>query len=165
MSGDGVTTRPARIGPLLTALLAIGLIGCGAKGPKLAPVRGVVTLDGKAIAGAFVTFRPMSPGPSSMAVTGPDGRFELALSDGRRKGATVAEHEITVDLREYSAPPATADNRGRSMMTKDEAHSQFMNQTVKWIVPERYSKFDQSGLRQKVPVEGVKDCTIGLKSE
>jgi len=66
------------------ALLSLLCGGCGSNG-KVAPVSGVVTLNGKPIADVAVTFQPLAAegqnvvGLSAFGVTGPDGRFSLKL--------------------------------------------------------------------------------------
>lgn len=78
-------------------LLTSGIVmGCrGAPGPEIAPVDGVVTLDGKPIEGAGVTFEPVGEGRSSFALTDAAGRYELVYMPGK-KGAMVGEHVVRI---------------------------------------------------------------------
>src|SRR5437868_4294739 len=71
--------------------------GCNREGlPKLAPVSGVVTLDGKPVSDALVTFDASKPGePPSQARTDASGTYELYYSRGH-KGATIGEHEVHI---------------------------------------------------------------------
>ncbi len=68
-----------------SAVIALGgllLAGCGPSSdvPKLAPVHGVVTMDGKPLANATVRFIPESGRPS-VGVTDEQGRYELNYTD------------------------------------------------------------------------------------
>lgn len=92
--------------PLACALLA----GCGSS--KIAPVSGRITLNGKPLARASVTFAPVGskdnqePGPSSAAITGPDGRYTLSLIGQDGKGAMIGRHKVMVALQDE----VTTDN-------------------------------------------------------
>ncbi|HOA51116.1 MAG TPA: carboxypeptidase-like regulatory domain-containing protein [Thermogutta sp.] len=77
---------------LLILLLAIA--GCGSKGPKLARVRGKVTLDGQALPNALVTFMPEGGGVASSGTTNANGEYELVCPQGR--GAVVGKHKVSV---------------------------------------------------------------------
>jgi hypothetical protein len=74
--------------------------GCSG-GPKLAPVSGVVTLDGKPYPNAVVSFQPIggkgneNPGRGSMGLTDANGRFEL-LYENVQKGAVVGKHNVRI---------------------------------------------------------------------
>ena len=74
------------------------LVGCK-EGGSLAPVSGVVTLDGKPLPGIRVTFYPEpaegndAPGPYSTAVTDGEGNFSLVDRYGNA-GAMVWRHKI-----------------------------------------------------------------------
>jgi hypothetical protein len=84
-----------------TSFFALGVVlvlGCG--GSKLAPVSGTVTLDGKPLAKASVTFQPndpkqMNPGPGSTALTNENGEYTLQQT-GSSKGAVVGLHRVEI---------------------------------------------------------------------
>ena len=84
----------AAVGVMLAA-------GCGGGDSRYVPVSGVVTLNGKAYAGAVVTFQPEggkgnnNPGRGSVGVTDKEGRFVLACDDGNT-GAVVGTHQIKI---------------------------------------------------------------------
>lgn len=77
--------------------LAIG--GCHS---DVVPVSGRVTLNGKPLAGAVVTFQPHSehgprPGTTgSVGRTDEEGRFRLRLVEPDAPGAAVGEHSVTI---------------------------------------------------------------------
>lgn len=80
------------------------LVGCGSS--KTAPVSGRITLNGKPLANASVTFAPVGgkdnqePGPSSAAITDGDGRYTLRLIGQDGRGAMVGKHKVMVALQE-----------------------------------------------------------------
>ncbi len=88
------------LAPLLFTLLA----GCGSS--KTAPVSGRVTLNGKPLAKASVTFAPVGgtsaeePGPSSAAITDSDGRYTLRLIGQDGRGAVIGKHKVRIALQE-----------------------------------------------------------------
>jgi hypothetical protein len=96
---------------LTASLAACALLawGCGQSGPKLAPVSGKVTLDGKPLPGGTVSFyADATKGNQSKDIpTGKikEGSYEL-LTEGR-KGAPPGAYKVVVFADQYStdAPP------------------------------------------------------------
>lgn len=86
---------PGRLGMPLCILLVC--IGCSAEeGPHLAPVEGLVILNGEPLAEALVEFQPTgSEGSPSYASTDSTGHYELVYSMDR-KGAMVGEHTVMI---------------------------------------------------------------------
>jgi hypothetical protein len=88
---------------LLTVLLVL-LVGCGPKQPQVAKVGGRVTLDGKPLPMASVTFVPQatkenqSPGPTAQGNTDSDGRYQLSV-DVSTPGAVVGKCRIYISTR------------------------------------------------------------------
>lgn len=81
--------------------LCLILQGCGGTGhPKLVPVTGLVTLDGRQLAGADVTFMPIGEtrGAGSHGRTGPDGRYSLTAVRGGR-GAVPGTYKVIISKR------------------------------------------------------------------
>jgi hypothetical protein len=65
-------------------VLSLSVIGCGPTRPAVVPAAGIVTLDGKPLAGGFIRLVPAASRPATGAI-GPDGRFTLgtfAAADG-----------------------------------------------------------------------------------
>lgn len=88
------------------SFLAISLLGCGGSGNPVAPVQGVVTLDGKPVTDMVVTFTPVKrktasvgdenePGKSATGNTDSEGKFTLSTYE-RNDGALVGEHMVSV---------------------------------------------------------------------
>lgn len=90
----------------IISFLAISLLGCGGSGNPVAPVQGVVTLDGKPVAEMVVTFTPVpgktesvgdvnEPGKSATGSTDASGKFNLSTYE-RGDGALVGEHKVSI---------------------------------------------------------------------
>jgi len=86
---------------LVCAALALAP-GCG-EAQKIAPVSGVVTLNGKPLAGATVTFSPIAvpgsidAGDSSIGKTNAQGEYTLTTSRSVA-GAMVGKHRVRISL-------------------------------------------------------------------
>lgn len=69
---------------------------------QVVPVSGRVTLDGRPVADAHLTFQPIrtssshAVGPGSFGRTDGDGRYTLQLVDPSRPGAVVATHSVAI---------------------------------------------------------------------
>jgi hypothetical protein len=88
---------------LIPSLLA----GCGA--PKVVPVSGRVTLDGKPLPNASVEFLPVVEGvkvvaPGSVGETAPDGTYSLYVIGTGERGAVVGHHPVAIYVREVTVP-------------------------------------------------------------
>ena len=79
---------------LFTLLITAFISGCG-KGdrPDLCFVHGRVTLDGKPLDNAAVSFKPDGPFRESSATTDADGNYELTYIRND-KGAAVGKHKV-----------------------------------------------------------------------
>lgn len=130
---DRVVRRVTRF--IVTALIA--WVGCGRQGPETISVHGTVTLDGNPVAGASVMFMPQSAGRPATGLTGEEGRFELTTFR-ERDGAIPGQHRVTVTLSKTTG--FLTDKDGLSAGVAPEGARQ------EWIVPQRYSNPDTSGL-------------------
>jgi hypothetical protein len=132
-------------------LLLVAACGCGSGSRGLAPVSGVVTLDGKPLAGGTVSFQPKAPPGSTIAGKGSaakcdaDGRFMLATIDDR-PGAVIAEHRVAI----------WGPNRPQNAASDSAPVSPDM-------VPAKYN-FD-STLTFAVPSEGTDKANFDLTSK
>ena len=82
-------------------LVTFCLSGCGGGPPaaKLVPVTGTVTIDDQPVENIMVQFVPKTMdetvnAPTSQALTGADGKFEL-FTTGNEKGAIAGLHLVT----------------------------------------------------------------------
>jgi hypothetical protein len=86
----------------LLGLAVVLALGCGSK--KVAPVSGTVTLDGKPLVGASVTFQPIADegsvvaGHASMGKTDASGKFTLEQTTTKKNGAIVGKHRVSISL-------------------------------------------------------------------
>ena len=87
----------------MAVALALSLAGCSQTPSGIVPVSGRVTLSGKPLAGAVVTFQPVEPlAPSSKALGGAvgrtdsDGRFVLRFIEPDVAGAVAGRHVVTI---------------------------------------------------------------------
>ncbi len=86
---------------LLAVITAPMLIGCGGSddGPKLVPVSGVVSLDGKPLPGVGVSFQPdAAKGNKSVLVpsgtANAEGKYELVAA--AKNGAEVGWYKVVI---------------------------------------------------------------------
>ncbi len=79
--------------------LAVAVAGCGGSSnlPKLMPLSGTVTFDGKPLSGAAVIFIPTGStrGTSVAGSTDKAGKYEVVAKHGD-KGAPVGEYRVAV---------------------------------------------------------------------
>ena len=68
--------------------------GCGGN-PNLFHASGKVTLDGKPVEKAFVTFIPMGSGSTSYGKTDAEGRYEMKFTD-RLTGAWQGQNRVEI---------------------------------------------------------------------
>lgn len=86
-------------------------IGCGGeKRPVLAPVSGVVTLDGEPLPDAAIEFHPEAGGRPSRAVTDSEGKYNLLYNVGV-KGAQVGMNKVYISTQwpDGEPPPGKKD--------------------------------------------------------
>ena len=134
---------------LLAFSLVLGL-GCGSG--KFAPVSGTVTMNGKPLAGAIVSFMPVVERKGLEAPLGSSGKTndkgEYTLtSDTGRTGALVGKHRVSVSL--MNPGTGASDDRRRP--------GQLVNQ-----VPVRYN--GKTELTYEVPAGGTDKADFTLKS-
>ncbi len=142
-----------RIG--VVALLALGVLsvlGCGSGPGDLNPVSGKVTLDGEPLAGATVSFSPVSDdsGRPAVGTTNEQGVYELTDMRFSQAGPGVApgEYQVTISktsVAEQSYPEEDDPNYGDLPDPTGTGSS-----AVKSLVPEKYGDRSSSGLTATV---------------
>lgn len=136
----------------VAAVAALFASGCGDEGYDLAPVSGVVTLDGKPLAGGVIQYQPlggesMSPGPGSAGVLDSEGRYQLQTQTSpRRDGAVIGTHQVRIYSRNAEAPATDVDTN-----------------TTPELVPPKYNYRTEISI--DVPAEGRDDADFHLKTE
>ena len=127
------------------------LSGCGGN-EKIAPVSGVVKLNGKPVGDVEVIFQPVTesvatPGPAAFGVTGPDGRYTVKAIGESKPGATVGKNQVLFSGR-AAAEDYSEDGkkRGKPLVS----------------IPARYST--ESKMTFEVPPKGSTTADFDLKS-
>jgi hypothetical protein len=136
---------------LLLGVTLLVALGCGR---KFVPVSGKVTLDGKALAGATVSFQPIASEGSSEAGIGSQGKtndkgeFTLTTSTGKT-GAVPGKHRVRItSLSQQVGEGDSRPPRG-GWPLKDR-------------VPERFN--EKTTLTIEVPAGGTDKADFDLKS-
>lgn len=136
---------------VLLNILALGIAaGCRRDSrydslPELVPVGGKVTLDGKPLPRATLTFTPVGTtrGQISYGVTDENGQYE-AMLDNDHKGLPVGEFKV---LCNKWVMPNGSDFPADSKVPPGEAGA-------KELLPPRYSQEGLSQLKATVPAGG-----------
>ena len=143
------------LAPLLLpfGLILAGCIGSDPSAPKLVPVTGAVTLDGKPLAGAEVGFVPTgdTKGFGSVGKTDGEGKYKLTSARGG-EGAVAGNYKVVISRRlmpDGSAPPSG-----------DKAP---MESAARESLPTKYSMKGQTTLTATVP-DGGGPVDFALKS-
>jgi hypothetical protein len=139
----------------LIAILTLAAIaaGCESKPYGLAPVSGIVTLDGAPVAGAQVSFQPeggenKNPGPGSTGLCDSSGRYELQTTR-KEPGAIPGRHTIRI----YGPKAATEGS-------KDGAAA---NPVGRELFPPKYNF--QTELSLEIPEDGTDAADFKLTSK
>lgn len=146
---------------LALIVLALFASGCGGSNdPKplpLFPVTGTVTLDGKPLADANITFIPVGGtfGSGSFARSGADGKYELQ-SPGAEKKPGAPEGEYKVIVSREVLPNGTVAPRDLADSASAGARES---------LPPRYSDFTQTTLSGKVTPPGPMTVDLPLTSK
>ena len=127
-------------------LLVSSFCGCGPANNRVA-VEGVVTLDGKAVEGAAVTFIPKAGGRPGVAGTDAAGRFVIRDA-GMHPGLPPGTYDVVI-FKAVMAPlfaPAAAAAPPAPEDGLPPADTPPPTRISRWIVPERYSSPESNGL-------------------
>jgi hypothetical protein len=132
--------------------LQLALVGCDGSGEaSVVAVRGKVVLDGQPLKFGSVTLQPTRGQPAQGDI---DPQGEFVLSTYRQgDGAAVGRHKVKVTCYSSQDPAAK-----RSSANGNESLGVS-------LIPERYTRFDTSGLEVAILAGGIKPYTIELRSE
>lgn len=139
------------------ALLAACLLplGCGPRRPATFPVRGVVTVGGKPIAGATVLFQPVEGGVPGRGVTTDDGGFTLTTFESG-DGAIGGRHRVAISKMTLSGVEVTEDGVAAPVAPGEIKET--------WLTPKKYASLDTSGLVIEVARE-MEPITFALEAK
>jgi hypothetical protein len=138
----------------LAGLLAAGGCSKGSHLPKTVPASGIVTLDGKPVAGAQVVLVPEGEGATgAYGTSDANGKFSLRAyeeKDGAIPGAYKVQVSKTVEVK-LTGPKGSLD--GGDPVRFDHG------------VPARYTGVGTSGLAATIPDAGTSDIKLELSSK
>jgi hypothetical protein len=165
---QGGARRPAGREAAAFVLALVAWAGCGGGGPAVEKVTGVVTLDGKPVEGATVSFVPAAGGLFASGLTAPDGTFTLNTAAPGAKpgsGAVAGDYRVAIVKMESSGQGRTADPNDPSY---DPLASVSENPNApkkpKYLVPQAYGDAATSGLQATV-TKGTNTPTFALDSK
>lgn len=159
-------------------------VGCS-KGPTLptVPVSGSVTLDGKPLEGAAVSFTPVPSNPDGKpanGITDAQGTFQLKTylggTTGQASGAMPGDYVVMVTKYEASSGPAPAGAAEGHMDTAAQQKAlQEAQQSgkpmelaiagqTKLTTPQKYANPKDTDLKATVQGSGNQPFTFDLKS-
>lgn len=157
-------------------LVTIGLLviaGCnsGASFPKTYPVTGKVTVNGKSIEGAMVTFQKEDGKENAIGTTDSKGEFSLSMFQPG-DGAVPGQYRISVSKLPpgVAAAPTTPPpgQLGAAELPADYAPPQDNSKggaaaAPKSEIPAKFSNDQTSGLRATI-IEGPNNINLDLKT-
>ncbi|QDU49349.1 Ig-like domain-containing protein [Gimesia panareensis] len=163
--------KPDRYPSLLLMAIPLFCLGCSGGGDeiKLAPVSGVVTMDGKPLANAVVIFSPAKGNPSS-GRTDTSGNYTLQYKE-RLKGAVPGNHSICIITVPPENPKKANDSEVAEVLPIDTSFSSEggvprtkrpKDTFKKDPIPERYNR--KSELKKEVS-EGKNKINFELQSK
>ncbi len=144
------------VASMASAILVATLAGCG-DGPSLVPVAGSVTLDGKPVEGATLSFVPTSGNVISTPgsdVTGPTGNFTMTYNG--RSGLAPGRYKVLISKSEEVLPKGKEIS---DVFAKASFEKKLMGLTKEVIPAQKMEK------EIEVPEAGARDFALDFKSE
>lgn len=133
-------------GVYVCALALVLVTGCNSN-PPVAPVSGIVTLDGEPLKFGTVMFQHTEGGQPAVGEIQSDGTFALSTFNPG-DGAIVGSHLVRVACY-TSQDPANAENVGDSL--------------GELLIPRQYTIATTSSLTADVPEDGLSDLQLELE--
>jgi len=137
----------------LTLVLGAAVFACGCGG-RVTTVEGTVTLDGKPVEGATVSFIPVGEkGQSANGFTDATGKYSLTTGTGKKKGALAGEYKVTVTKSEAMTTGPLKPGSPEYMAKMKEMSSPGAKKSAPKgsLLPEKYSDASKTPLTLKVP--------------
>lgn len=136
----------------VVAIAAVVAAGCGKSGPKLHPASGTVTLDGKPLADATVTFVPSAGRPSD-GKTDASGKY--AIMTNGQPGVPEGDYKVAVSKFTAQGEMPVMAPSPQDMVKMYEKKKK--GEIEKSPVPAKYGRADTSGLSAKVGSDASKN--------
>ena len=133
---------------IVLVFVASTLSGCGTDGPELAEVTGVVTVDGKPVPGAVLTFVPTEGGSPSYGGTDTNGKYRLMFTD-TKYGAMIGVHEVEIATNKLSA----------SELAEMKAEGQTVNESFV-AIPKKYKQKGALTAKVEKKKKNIVDFTL-----
>jgi len=130
----------------LTIIMPLVLVGCGESGPELHQVTGTVTYQGKALPFGSVMFIPQAKNAkAASSVIDATGHYQLETVAGT--------HYVQVQMAGRLRGQPALEGEGAKLDIPE----------VDWLIPKRYSYFQNSGLTATVAAEKENQIDFPLK--
>ena len=157
--------HPGNLAVSILVTVGIVLTGCSnSSRARTYPVTGTVTLQGKPVAGAAITFVPTgNEGEAASAITDSNGKYALTTwraGDGARPG----EYRVKISKQEQQTvdPSKMVKNLSIEEEQKIYVESKKPRPPTKSLIPSKYQDDQTSGLVHKVE---KKPTTFDIKIE
>lgn len=135
-----------------TILMTLVMLGCAEGGPKVVPVGGKVSLKGKPVSGASITFSQEGSPRNAFGETDSEGKYQLTTY-AANDGATPGEHKISVSKPTIGmTPPSAGDfgaDYGKAMM-----ESRAKKKVINTDIPGKYTDMKTTPLKRNVDSKG-----------
>jgi hypothetical protein len=157
-----LSTRLSRV---FCCVVLLSLVGCGGgeklNRPPVYKVRGKVTLQGKPVKGADVTFMNKETNKSAFGKTDDNGEYQLTTFNAN-DGAVEGKHDVTiVEIPPIASTPAIADVNTDAY--QPPGIGQDTMPAPKSSLPQKYADPSTSGLFGVVNKDGENVCDFDLK--
>ncbi len=154
---------------LVLSILTVFLSGCGGDGfEQPIPVGGKVTLSGKSVDGATVTFLSKAGLRSASGNTDKDGNFKLTCIN-TDDGAAPGEYVVTIAKQEAKGGGSASVDISSGNFGADygarmgAAGSGNLAKVMKEVLPAKFASAAESGLTRSVVKGDKNDFTFDLK--
>jgi hypothetical protein len=154
------------LGFLLEILVSICILtGCGHRSAfPTEPIDGLVTLDGKPLDQATITFSPILnetlDAKPAYGLSDAEGKFKITAANGGLEGKGTTIGKYTVCVSKIVGTTSLSDEEIKERNAKGIA----VQLEFKSVIPQKYSDTSTSGLIFEV-VRGKNTCILELKSE
>lgn len=125
-------------------LLVATLIFAGCQDSKIGTVSGVVTIDGKPIEMASISFYPEF-GRASVARSNDKGEYVLNYTNDRR-GALIGAHKVTISTKYIAETNYSLSTYNEQGLIRHSKSDLIRSKGRKELVPEKYHDRDKTEL-------------------